>query len=370
MSSAQIEIQLIASVVAIACALPGVFLVLRRMAMMSDAISHTVLLGIVVGFFITEDLTSPLLVLGAALTGVLTVSLVELLHRTRLVKEDAAIGLVFPMLFSLAVILISRYAGDVHLDTDAVLLGELAFAPFDRFVVLGYDLGPKALYMMGGILVLNLLFIILFYKELKLATFDVGLAAALGFSPGLIHYALMTLVSVTAVGAFDAVGSILVVALMIGPPAAAYLLTDRLPRLIGLSALIGVLSAVSGYWLARALDASIAGSMATTTGLIFGLVLLLAPDRGLVAIARQRARQRWEFAQTMLAIHLCNHEGLPEAEAERRVDHMHEHMRWEPTFAAQVIRQAERHGLVLRENGDLMLTEQGRDRANSAIASH
>jgi manganese/zinc/iron transport system permease protein len=259
MSTAQIEIQLIASVVAVACALPGVFLVLRRMAMMSDAISHTVLLGIVIGFFITKDLTSPLLILGAAATGVLTVSLVEVMHRTRLVKEDAAIGLVFPMLFSLAVILISRYAGDVHLDSDAVLLGELAFAPFDRFVVLGYDLGPKALYVMGGILILNLLFIVLFYKELKLATFDVGLAAALGFSPGLIHYALMTLVSVTAVGAFDAVGSILVVALMIGPPAAAYLLTDRLPRLIGLSALIGVLSAGSGYWLAHALDASIAG---------------------------------------------------------------------------------------------------------------
>jgi len=369
MSTAQIEIQLIAAVVAVACALPGVFLVLRRMAMMSDAISHTVLLGIVIGFFITKDLTSPLLILGAAATGVLTVSLVEVLHRTRLVKEDAAIGLVFPMLFSLAVILISRYAGDVHLDSDAVLLGELAFAPFDRFVVLGYDLGPKALYVMGGILILNLLFIVLFYKELKLATFDVGLAAALGFSPGLIHYALMTLVSVTAVGAFDAVGSILVVALMIGPPAAAYLLTDRLPRLIGLSALIGMLSAVSGYWLAHALDASIAGSMATTTGLIFGLVFLLAPDRGLIAIARRRARQRWAFAQTMLAIHLCNHEGLPEAKVESRVDHMYEHMRWESTFATQVIRQAERRGIVLRENGHLTLTEKGRDLANTAVAN-
>src|SRR5690606_4112912 len=122
----QIEIQLIAATVAVACALPGVFLVLRRMAMMSDAISHTVLLGIVVGFFITRDLASPLLIVGATLTGVLTVTLVEVLNRTRLVREDAAIGLVFPALFSIAVILISRYAGDVHLDTDAVLLGELA----------------------------------------------------------------------------------------------------------------------------------------------------------------------------------------------------------------------------------------------------
>ena len=121
--SPQVEVQLIAAVIAAACALPGVFLVLRRMAMMSDAISHTVLLGIVGGYFVTRDLDSPLLFLGAVLTGVLTVSLVELLNRTRLVREDAAIGLVFPALFSIAVILISRYAGNVHLDTDAVLLG-------------------------------------------------------------------------------------------------------------------------------------------------------------------------------------------------------------------------------------------------------
>ena len=121
MSGFQIEIQLIAILTAVACALPGVFLVLRRMAMMSDAISHTVLLGIVLGFFLVGDLASPLLIFGAALMGVVTVSLVALLERTRLVKEDAAIGLVFPALFSIAVILISRYAGNVHLDVDAVL---------------------------------------------------------------------------------------------------------------------------------------------------------------------------------------------------------------------------------------------------------
>ena len=139
MSPAQFEIQLIASMVAVACALLGVFLVLRRMAMMSDAISHTVLLGIVIAFFITRSITSPLLLIGAALMGVLTVSLVELINRTRLVREDAAIGLVFPAIFSIAVIMISRFAGDVHLDTDAVLLGELAFAPFNRLHIFGLD---------------------------------------------------------------------------------------------------------------------------------------------------------------------------------------------------------------------------------------
>src|SRR5688572_4582188 len=173
------DIQCISSVTAAACALPGVFLVLRRMALMSDAISHAILLGIVLAFFVTENIASPLLVLAAALTGVLTVSLVEMLNRTRLVREDAAIGLVFPALFSVGVILISRFAGNVHLDVDAVLLGELAFAPFNRLVVGGRDLGPRTLWLMGGVLLLNAGFIAAFYKELKLTTFDAALAGAL-----------------------------------------------------------------------------------------------------------------------------------------------------------------------------------------------
>ena len=367
MTAIQVELQLIACVVASACALPGVFLVLRRMAMMSDAITHTVLLGIVLAFFITEDLASPLLLLGAALMGVITVALVEMLLKTRLVKEDAAIGLVFPALFSLAVILISRYASGVHLDTDAVLMGELAFAPFTRFTPFGYDIGPLSLYLMGGILILNLVFIGLFYKELKLATFDAGLAASLGFAPGILHYALMTLVSITAVGAFETVGSILVVALMVAPPMTAYLLTDRLSRMIGLSVLIGVGSAISGYWLAFALDASIAGSMATAAGILFGMSFLFAPERGLLAIARRRNRQRMEFAQTMLAIHLFHHEGLPEAKQENNLDHLHEHLRWEPTFAGTVVQQAKQRGLLSKVNGNLVLSERGRALAQEVM---
>lgn len=367
MSSFQLEIILIALVTAAACAIPGVFLVLRGMAMMSDAISHTVLLGIVIAFFFTRDLSSPVLVLGAALMGVLTVALVELLNRTRLVKEDAAIGLVFPVLFSIAVILISRHAGSVHLDIDAVLLGELAFAPFNRLELGGRDLGPVSLYLMGGILVLNLLLVGIFYKELKLATFDPALAAALGFAPGLIHYGLMSVVSVTVVGAFETVGSILVVALMIAPPITAYLLTESLSRMIGLSLLVGAVSAVGGYWMAHAMDASIAGSMATAAGVLFGLALLFAPEKGLVALARRSIRQRWDFAQTMLAIHLFNHEGLPEAEQENRLDHLHEHLRWEPSFASRVVHQAERRGLIKRHNGSLVLSTAGRELAQGAI---
>ncbi len=367
MSSQQLEIQLIAAVVALACTLPGVFLVLRRMAMMSDAISHAILVGIVLAFFITEDLSSPLLILAAAATGVLTVSLVELLSRTKLVHEDAAIGITFPALFSIGVILIAQYAGEVHLDTDAVLLGELAFAPFDRFILFKRDVGPRALWVMSGILLLNMLFIQVFYKELKLATFDASLAATLGFSPALIHYGLMILVSTTAVGAFDAVGSILVVALMIAPAATAYLLTNQLSRMIGLSALIGIVSAIAGYWIAHVLDASIAGSMATMMGILFFLTFLFAPHRGIVSIARRRTGQRWKFAQTTLAIHLFRHENSDEAVLESHVNHLSTHLRWAPDFAKQVVRNAERDGYIQNKNGRLDLTNQGREIARLAL---
>ena len=367
MDTSQIEIQLIAIVTAVACALPGVFLVLRRMTLMSDAISHAILPGIVLAFFLTESLSSPLLILAAAGTGVLTVVFVELLQRTKLVKEDAAIGLTFPALFSIGVILVSRFAGNVHLDMDAVLLGELAYAPLNRLKVFGYDLGPASLYVMGAMLALNLIFILLFYKELKLATFDASLAATLGFAPAVIHYGLMTLVSMTTVGAFDAVGSILVVALIAGPPATAYLMTDRLSRMIILSAIIGSVNAVSGYWVAFRFDVSIAGSIATMTLLIFVLIFLVVPNRGLIAIARRHARQKWEFAQTMLVIHLFNHEGLPEAEAESAIADLHEHLSWDPSFTNQVVRYALNNRCVAQRETQLALTARGRSVAQQAL---
>jgi len=363
----QFEIQLIAVVVAVSCALPGTFLVLRRMAMMSDAISHSILFGIVVAFFVVRDLSSPFLVVAAALTGVLTVSLVELLNRTGLVREDAAIGLTFPALFSVGVILVSRYAGSVHLDTDSVLLGELAFAPFNRLAVMGYDIGPRAFYLMAGIMLLNILFIAVFYKELKLATFDASLAGVLGFLPGFLHYALMALVSVTAVGAFDAVGSILVVALMIAPPTTAYLLVDRLSLMLAVSALLGAVSAISGYWIAHVLDASIAGSMASMAGLLFGAAYLAAPGRGLIAITVRRVRQRWKFAQTMLLVHLYNHEGLPAEVRENRIPTLHEHLKWDHRFAERVVAAAGRQGLVESRDRRLLLTDRGRRAAREAM---
>ncbi len=367
MVTAQFEIQAIGVVVAVACALPGVFLVLRRMAMMSDAISHSILLGIVLAFFLVKDLASPWLIVGAAITGVVTVSLSEILLKTRLVKQDVSIGLAFPLLFSLGVILISRYSGNVHLDIDMVLLGELAFAPFDRFIANGIDLGPRSLWVMSGILLLNVVFIAVFFKELKIATFDAGLAASLGFLPGVIHYGLMSVVSVTAVGAFDAVGSILVVALMIVPPATAYLLTDRLLIMIALSAFFGALSAISGYWMAHLLDASIAGAMATMAGVFFGLTYLMAPNRGLLAVAQRRRDQKWEFARKMLTVHMYQHENTEDEETECSLPHLQDHFMWTQHFAQTTVKSLVRDKLIEIENGILKLTKNGREVAREAI---
>ncbi|RKZ19045.1 metal ABC transporter permease [bacterium] len=364
MSVPQLEILAIAMVTAVGCATVGTFLMLRRLAMLSDAISHAILPGIAVAFLLTGDLGSPWMLVAAALTGLLTVALVELLHGTRRVKEDAAIGLVFPALFSLGIVLITRHAGDVHLDTDAVLLGELAFAPFDRLVIGGQDWGPRHLWLMSGVTTLNLIVVVVFFKELKLATFDPGLAASLGLAPGLIHYGLMALVSVTAVGAFDSVGLVLVVALMVGPPATAYLLTDHLNRLLILAALIGALDAALGFALATWWDASIAGCIAVAVGLVFLVGFLAAPERGLVAVMLRRRRQRWEFARTVLAIHLAQHEGRPEEAEESRIDHLHgREVGWTPEFTLKLVTLAEESGLVVRDGQRLRLTDSGRDLA-------
>ena len=277
------EIILIAMFTAAGCALVGSFLVLRKMSMMSDSVSHTILLGIVIGFFLSGDLNSPLLIIGATIAGVFTVWLIEALSKTRLVSSDSAMGVVFPLLFSVAVILISRHTGSVHLDTDSVLLGELAFAPFDRLIANGADIGAKGLYTSGALLLIDAAFIAIFYKELKIVSFDPSLAAALGISPVVVHYALMTAVSLTTVGSFETAGSVLVVAFMTVPPSAAYLLTDRLCVMLPLAAAIGSASAFIGYMIAMELDVSIAGSMACCAGAFLLLTVLFSPKKGILS---------------------------------------------------------------------------------------
>lgn len=358
--SPQLEIQLIAVIVAVACSLPGVFLVLRKMSMMSDSITHTILLGIVLAFFLTHDLSSPILIIGAAFIGLFTVWMTEMLNRTRLLAEDASIGVVFPLLFSIAIILITKFAGSVHLDTDSVLLGELAFAPFNQLVVFGYDIGAKAIYSSLGLLLLNLLFITAFFKELKVVTFDPMLAAVLGISPSLIHYGLMLLVSMTTVGAFEAVGSVLVVAFMIGPPVTAYLLTDHLKYMLILSGMIGAVNGILGFFLAVLFDVSISGSMAVMTGLVFFIVFITAPHRGLISSIRRRSRQKLDFSKKTLLFHLYNHEGSEAEHLEAGCSTLSAHFHWEQAFTDKIVNQLMKDGNVRIERNIVKLTEQGR----------
>ena len=270
--SAGLTIQLIAILISVACSLLGVFLVLRSMSMLTDAISHTILLGIVLSFFITHKLDSPLLIIGATLVGLLTVYLVELITDTNLVKEDAAIGIVLSVLFSIAVVLISKYTANIHLDIDTVLLGEIAFAPFHTEEIFGFKIASGIINGFS-ILILNLLVITIFFKEIKISIFDRALALTLGLLPEVFHYLLMSLVSVTAVVSFDIVGATLMISFMIGPAATAYMISKNLRRMLIYSALIGAISSILGYHLAVFLDVSISGSIAVVIGVIFFIVL-------------------------------------------------------------------------------------------------
>ena len=270
--SAGLTIQLIAILISVACALLGVFLVLRSMSMLTDAISHTVLLGIVLSFFITHKLDSPLLIVGATLTGLLTVYFVEVLSDSKLVKEDAAIGIVLSILFSIAVILISKYTANIHLDIDTVLLGEIAFAPFHTTEIFGFKIATGLVSGLA-ILIVNLLFITIFFKEIKISIFDKALALTLGLLPEIFHYLLMTLVSVTSVVSFDIVGATLMISFMVGPATTAYMISKNLKTMLVYSSLIGVISSIIGYHLAVFLDVSISGSIAVVIGVIFFIVL-------------------------------------------------------------------------------------------------
>ncbi|GGW28833.1 metal ABC transporter permease [Arenibacter certesii] len=363
MTSAQIEIQLIACIVAVACAIPGTFLVLRKMAMISDAISHSILPGIVIGFFLTEDLNSPWLILLAAFSGILTVVLVEYIQKTGLVKEDTAIGLVFPSLFSIGVILIAKNAGDVHLDVDAVLLGELAFAPFDRVIIGSADMGPKSLWVIGIILLVTLALLLAFFKELKISTFDKQLAATLGFSPVIMHYGLMTVASVTTVGAFDAVGAILVVALMIAPPAMAYLLTNNLKKMLLMASVFGIIGAILGYWVAHWLDASIAGSITTVLGVLFFLIYMFSPNRGLISVLYRQKRQKVEVHLLTFLLHLQNHS----EKSERHINHLNEHINWHKVRAQSVLDLALKNNMITIDDSIISLTDKGKTFTSEAI---
>lgn len=351
--------------VSAACSVPGVFLVLRRMSLVSDAIGHTLLLGIVLAYFATRNLESPWLLIGAALIGVVTVALVELLQRTRLVKADAAIGLVFPALFAVGVLLVSVYLRNTHLDLDAVLVGQPENSDVERWRAFGRGVSP--LTVMSIILAFNLLATATLFKELKLSTFDPGLASSLGFCPGVLHYGLMTMVSVTAVASFDAVGPVLVVAFFVVPAATALLLTDRLGVMIVLACAIGVVGSCMGVIAAVRLDANTAGAVATALGALFSLAFLFAPGRGQIALWLKRRDQRLAFEETMLAVHLYQHEGTPAELDEARADEIHRHLEWRPERVAAVVERSLASGLILRSGDLLKLTPRGTELARKVF---
>lgn len=303
--SAALTIMIVGALVGASCGLVGSFLVLRRLALLGDAISHSVLLGIVLVFWATGSRSPILMALGAGSVGILTVALVSWIQHTGLVKEDAAIGLVFPFLFAIGVVIVSRFPSQVHIDVDAVLYGEIAYVPLYRFEAFGWDLGTQAFWTVGTMLSIDLLFVLLLFKELKLSTFDAGFTAAIGMSPIFLHYLLMAFVSATTVVAFDAVGAILVVALLIVPAATAQLLTRRLSYLIIFSVFIGAASSVVGYWIARLINGSIAGAIAAALGLVFIAAFLFAPSQGLIAQIARRTLQRRSFVRELVVAHIA-----------------------------------------------------------------
>ncbi|MEK5052600.1 metal ABC transporter permease [Niallia sp. FSL K6-0212] len=286
-------ILLTASLVGLSCGLIGVLLILRRMAMMADAISHTVLLGIVCAYLITRELTGIHMLIGAVIAGLVTAFFIQWLH-SRGVQQEASIGIVFTTLFAIGVILIATKVGNAHLDVKHTLMGEITFIPWERVEVPILGSVPEAVLLLSAVLFVILLVIIAFYKEWKITSFDPALAASLGIPVIFMHYLFMSLVSLTTVAAFDAVGAIMVVAMLITPAAAAYLWTDRLSFLFLLSSGFGILSAFIGYYMAVWLDTSISGAMAFSTGIIFMISFLCSPKYGVLAkrMTRRKHNQR------------------------------------------------------------------------------
>ena len=282
----------IALVTSVACALCGSLLLVNRQAMMSEGLSHAVFPGLVIAFMLLRDYSSPLLIVSAALSGLVMVWLSQWLGSTRLVDSDAGLGIVFAGMFSVGVLLVSRNLRSTHFHADCIIDGNLAIAPLDRYVVAGVDIGPQSWIVMSIMLVVCVAFITLCYKELKLMLFEPLLARRFGFKPALLQLIWLAIVSFTTVAAFNVAGAVLIVALMIAPPAAAYLLSDRLSGLLVISSAIAVVSSIGGFYLALALDIAPTGPIASVAGAVFLIVFALAPKRGFVAAWAKRIRQK------------------------------------------------------------------------------
>jgi manganese/zinc/iron transport system permease protein len=260
-----------------ACGLVGNYLLLRRMALVGDAISHSILPGLVVAFIIFKHNATWVMFTGALAAGLVTVVLIEFIHRQSRIKPDAAVCIAFTTLFALGVAMMSSLEsrGSIHIDADCVLYGEIAFVPLEPpLVVGGWSLGPPSVVRMGLVLAGVAAAIVIFYKELLVTAFDAGLAKSLGLRTGVWHYGLMAALAIVVVSSFEAVGAILAVAMVVVPPMFAGQLSDRLPVRLVLTVVHAALSAVLGFHLSVWLRCSAAGAMVVAAALLFAAVWL------------------------------------------------------------------------------------------------
>ena len=355
-----IESLYILIITSLACAVLGVFLVLRRLSMVSDAISHSVLLGIVIGYFVTKDIGSVLLIIGASLFGVLTTVCIELLIKSKRVTEDASVGIIFPLFFSIAVILITRYARNVHLDTEVVLIGEIILAPLHRINFLGLSL-PKALVQMVFVLLINIVFIAVFFRKLKISSFDPVYAGVAGIAGAGLYYVFMALVSFTAVSAFESVGAILTISFFISPAASAYLISKDLKITIFLAAVYAVVNSCIGYFLAVKFNVSMSGMCAVVSGLTFMITIAVYPG-GIITKMIRYIKNKNRFSRELLILHIDNHTGKKNALGELGYSTIREHIAWSDRKLKYVLDKLIKKGYVYRakERGVYSLTETGK----------
>lgn len=352
------------------CGLLGTFLVLRKMSLLGDALSHAVLPGIAIAFLVSGSRAILPMFIGAALFGLVTTLLVEVFHKKWQVQEDASIGVVFTALFAMGVVLITAYAGQVDLDQECVLYGEIAYTPWDLLLWGGDSLGPRPVWILGGVLVLNLSLVTLFYKELKIASFDPAMAASVGINATLIHYLLMGMVSLTTVASFESVGAILVVAMLIVPGATAYLWSDRLAVVIALAMLFGAVSAMAGYFLASYWDSSIAGAMVVVVGGIFLISLLFSPNQGVLARLWQRLQLSLQVAQDHMLLALVRRDEDVEEHAKLRPDELVGSAAVWGVWARMAFAKLRRRSLVQQADGLIGLSAAGEQEALRLLRKH
>ncbi len=358
-----IEALLIAILVSSCCAIIGTFVVAKKMSMLSDGISHAILLGIVLSFLLTKNLSSPFLFVGAVLSGVILSFLVEFFRATKLLSYDTALGLFFPFFFSVGVLLIARYANSVHLDIDAVILGELAYAPFQRLEVFGYDIGSKSLIFMMIIFIILIVVLCFFYKEFFLFCFDSNLAKILGFPPQVFRYALVLLLSITVVGSFEAVGSILVVALLVVPPVSAVMLTESFRSVLILSTIIGIVFSILGFYAAFYFDVIISGMISSLLGLFFFFVLLFNPRSGIIFRLLQNKQRKINNNIFLMLVHLSQHAGTSRENEECNQKKIAKHLFWKKSEVRKIIRLAIQKKFLYLKGNVLNLSEHGKQKA-------